>query len=146
MLSHNSQAMTALSTNRQRVLNALQAVEINEVIVRYRGSSDEGDITEIVIPSHDDQSPSALQDQLLAFSFVRGTYRCGAYHYFLVDKPLSLEEALRVFTIMWVDLHHAGWENNQGGEGVMTINSLNDQFLLVHTDYSVPSNDYRYYL
>lgn len=84
MLFHNSQAMTALSTNRQRVLNALQAVEINEVIIRYRGSSDEGDITEIVIPSHDDQSPFALQDQLLAFSFVRGTYRCGAYHYFLV--------------------------------------------------------------
>ena len=146
MLSHNSQAVMALSTNKQRVLVALKTLHISDVMVRYYGSSDEGDITEIVLSPPHEPCDALLQTHDLVFSFVRGTFRAEAYHYFLVDKEVSLDEALRVFTIMWVDLHHAGWENNQGGEGVMTINSLNDQFLLVHTDYSIPSNDYRYCL
>jgi len=146
MPSHNSQAITALSTNKQRLLEALKAVDISEVIVRYYGSSDEGDITEIVTtPCHNEDS-SLLQTQLLMFSFVRGTFHADAYHYFLVDQEVSLDEALRVFTIMWVDLHHAGWENNEGGAGVMKIRVADDHFLLEHVEYYTESSDYTYSL
>ena len=47
---------------------------------------------------------------------------------------------------MWVDLHHGGWENNEGGAGVMTIRVADDHFLLEHVDYYTESSDYTYSL
>ena len=146
MLSHNSQAVMALSTNKQRVLVALKTLHISDVMVRYYGSSDEGDITEIVLSPPHEPCNALLQTHDLVFSFVRGTFRAEAYHYFLVDKEVSLDEALRLFTLIWVDLHHAGWENNEGGSGVMTISVAEELFSLAHCDYYTKSRDFNYRL
>ena len=48
MFGYSPQGYEALSANRQRLLDALNAVAITEVTVRYVGGGDEGDVTEVI--------------------------------------------------------------------------------------------------
>jgi len=144
MFSCHPQRLEALSINRQRLLAALITAQITEVLVRYEGGGDEGDVSELVVEPA--SCLSTLQSSILDYSVVRSEYREETYHYFLVEKSLSLEEALRDFAFTWLDVHHGGWENNEGGAGVMTIRVADDHFLLEHVEYYTESSDYTYSL
>jgi hypothetical protein len=46
----------------------------------------------------------------------------------------------------WVDAHHSGWENNDGGSGTVTIHVAENNFQLEHTEYYTESSSYEYTL
>ena len=144
MFSCHPQRLEALAANRQRLLTALITAQITEVLVRYEGGGDEGDVSEMVLKP--ESCLPTLQSSILDYSVVRSEYREETYHYFLVEKSMSLEEALRDFAFTWLDVHHGGWENNEGGAGVMTIRVADDHFLLEHVEYYTESSDYTYSL
>lgn len=115
MFSCRPQRLEALSINRQRLLAALITAQITEVLVRYEGGGDEGDISEVIVKP--ESCLPQLNTQRLVYCYARGEYREGACHYFLEDKEVVLDEALRDFVFTWVDTYHGGWENNEGGSG-----------------------------
>ena len=142
MFGYSPQGYEALSANRQRLLDALNAVAITEVTVRYVGGGDEGDVSEVIVQP--ESSLPQLNTQRLVYCYARGEYREGACYYFLEDKEVLLDDALRDFVFTWVDSHHSGWEINDGGSGVMTINVTLHTFTLAHTEYCMECNDYTY--
>ena len=144
MFAYSPQCFEALSINRQRLLETLMAAQITEVIIHYVGGSDEGDVSEVTVKP--ESCLAQLDTQRLVYCYARGEYREGACHYFLQDKEVSLDEALRDFVFTWIDTYHSGWEINEGGSGVMTINVAVDDFALEHTEYYTASNDYAYSL
>lgn len=144
MFGYSPQGFEALSTNRQRLLEVLIETQITEIIIHYVGGGDEGDISEVIVKP--ESCLPQLNTQRLVYCYARGEYREGACHYFLEDKEVVLDEALRDFVFTWVDTYHGGWENNEGGSGVMTINVALDDFALEHTEYYTSCNDYTYSL
>jgi len=144
MFSCRPQGLEALYANRQRVLGAFITLNITEAIVRYEGGGDSGDVCEMVLKP--ESCLPTLQSHFLDYCVVCSEYREEKYHYFLVEKSMSLEEALRDFVFTWLDVHHGGWENNEGGAGVMTIRVADDDFSLEHTEYYTECNDYVYCL
>lgn len=144
MFGYSPQGYEALSANRQRLLDALNAVAITEVTVRYFGGGDEGDVSEVIVQP--ESCLPHLNTQRLVYCYARGEYREGACYYFLEDKEVLLDDALRDFVFTWVDTHHSGWENNEGGSGVMIIHVAEDDFLLEHSDYYTESRDFAYSL
>ena len=64
-------------------------------------------------------------------------------------KQKALDEALKLvadFAMSWVDVHHPGWENNEGGGGTVTIDLLDDSFRLEHRTYYTEVNYHDYSL
>lgn len=148
MMAYGAKSLQAIQANRQPLLTALAALAITEVIIRYQGDGDSGDITEIcVLPeSVATHIQEALLTQSVSYHSLIGEYREGAYHYSLSVDALNLDSALRDFTLTWLDAHHSGWENNEGGAGFVTINVTESSFRLDHLVYYTDSTSYEHRL
>jgi hypothetical protein len=95
----------------------LAALHVAEVVIRYDGGGDSGDVSEVsVLPESLDVAEQLTTVQV-NYYYLLGEYREGQYHYQLESHLVSLDDALRDFALTWVDAHHGGWENNEGGAG-----------------------------
>ena len=154
MMGYSPKSFEAVRANRQPLLTALTALGITELVVRYEGGGDSGDVCELdVFPAElaNTQILETLKTQQLAYQCLAGEYRKtdaqeAEYHYFLEEQQLSVHDALRDFTLTWVDAHHGGWENNDGGSGTVTINVAEGIFRLEHIEYYTESTGYEHEL
>jgi hypothetical protein len=154
MMGYSPKSFEAVRANRQPLLTALAALGITELVVRYEGGGDSGDVCELdVFPVElaNTQILETLKTQQLAYQCLAGEYRKtdaqeAEYHYFLEEQQLSVHDALRDFTLTWVDAHHGGWENNDGGSGTVTISVTEGIFRLEHIEYYTESTGYEHEL
>jgi hypothetical protein len=134
----------ALTLNRDLLINTLQTLNITEVRANYQGGGDSGDVMDFdVIP--ESLSP-LLHSEKLDYHSVRGEFVDGHYQYLSSNQPTPLNEALTDFVLSWIGMHHCGWENNEGGQGVMIVDVLSNGFDLNHTEFYVESTQYEYQL
>ena len=57
-----------------------------------------------------------------------------------------INDALRDFTLTWVNAHHGGWENDEGGDGTVTLYVPANHCQLAHSECYTERNDYAYSL
>ena len=146
MMGYSPKSLEAITNNRQPLLEALAALHVAEVVIRYDGGGDSGDVSEVsVLPESLDVAEQLATVQV-NYYYLLGEYREGQYHYQLESHLVSLDDALRDFALTWVDAHHGGWENNEGGAGVVTIKVAEPNFLLEHVEYYTESVSYDYSL
>ncbi len=147
MMGYSPKSFEAVRANRQPLLTALAALAITQLVVRYEGGGDSGDVSELeVFPESLAQANIAntLKVEQLTYHCLAAEYQDGEYRYFLQEQQSSIDSALRDFTLTWVDAHHGGWENNDGGSGTMTINVSEGTFRLEHSEYYTECSNYEY--
>ena len=147
MMGYSPKSFEAVHANRQPLLTALAALGITQLVVRYEGGGDSGDVSELeIFPELLAQANIAntLKVEQLTYHCLAGEYQDGEYRYFLQEQQSSIDSALRDFVLTWVDAHHGGWENNDGGSGTMTINVTEGTFRLEHTEYYTECSNYEY--
>ena len=147
MMGYSPKSFEAVRANRQPLLTALAALAITQLVVRYEGGGDSGDVSELeIFPETLTQAniTNTLKVEQLTYHCLAGEYQDGEYRYFLQEQQSSIDSALRDFTLTWVDAHHGGWENNDGGSGTMTINVSEGSFRLEHTEYYTECSNYEY--
>ena len=147
MMGYSPKSFEAVRANRQPLLTALAALAITQLVVRYEGGGDSGDVSELeIFPETLAQANIAntLKVEQVTYHCLAGEYQDGEYRYFLQEQQSSIDSALRDFTLTWVDAHHGGWENNDGGSGTMTINVSEGTFRLEHTEYYTECSNYEY--
>ena len=147
MMGYSPKSFEAVRANRQPLLTALAALAITQLVVRYEGGGDSGDVSELeIFPESLAQANIAntLKVEQLTYHCLAGEYQDGEYRYFLQEQQSSIDSALRDFTLTWVDAHHGGWENNDGGSGTVTINVTEGTFRLEHTEYYTECSNYEY--
>lgn len=116
------------------ILNILKKVGITVALVRYSGSGDSGDaeyvevdrdeeakLLEVKIPAEDVRSVWDPDQELWVERVVAG------------EK--TVEDLLRDYTGDVVSNYHAGYENNDGGEGTLELNTTEWTVTLHHSDY-----------
>ncbi len=144
MFAYTPASLEAIHANRESLLAALIKLNITEVIIRYEGGGDSGDVTELEV------KPEPVTPQLavehIAHRYVASEYRDREYHYFLEERQSSVDDALRDFAMAWANAQHSGWENNDGGSGSVTIHVTENNFQLEHTEYYTESSSYEYNL
>ena len=147
MMAYSPKSFEAVRANRQPLLTALAALAITQLVVRYEGGGDSGDVSELeIFPESLAQANIAntLKVEQLTYHCLAGEYQDGEYRYFLQEQQSSIDSALRDFVLTWVDAHHGGWENNDGGSGTVTINVSEGTFRLEHTEYYTECSNYEY--
>ena len=147
MMGYSPKSFEAVRANRQPLLTALAALAITQLVVRYEGGGDSGDVSELeIFPESLAQANIAdtLKTQQLTYHCLAGEYQDGEYRYFLQEQQSSIDSALRDFVLTWVDAHHGGWENNDGGSGTVTINVSEGTFRLEHAEYYTECSNYEY--
>ncbi|PTQ84033.1 DUF6878 family protein [Agitococcus lubricus] len=147
MMGYSPKSFEAVRANRQPLLDALAALAITQLVVRYEGGGDSGDVSELeIFPESLAQANIAntLKVEQLTYHCLADEYQDGEYRYFLQEQQSSIDSALRDFVLTWVDAHHGGWENNDGGSGTMTINVTEGTFRLEHTEYYTECSNYEY--
>ena len=147
MMGYSPKSFEAVHANRQPLLTALAALGITQLVVRYEGGGDSGDVSELeIFPESLAQANIAntLKVEQLTYHCLAGEYQDGEYRYFLQEQQSSIDSALRDFVLTWVDAHHGGWENNDGGSGTVTINVSEGTFRLEHAEYYTECSNYEY--
>ena len=147
MMGYSPKSFEAVRANRQPLLTALAALAITQLVVRYEGGGDSGDVSELeIFPESLSQANIAntLKVEQLTYHCLAAEYQDGEYRYFLQEQQSSIDSALRDFTLTWVDAHHGGWENNDGGSGTVTINVAEGTLRLEHSEYYTECSNYEY--
>lgn len=144
MFAYSPISFQAVEANREALLAVLTKLNITDVIIRYEGGGDSGDVAEVTVMP-ESLMPQLALEQMTHRHVVTG-YSDNQYHYHIEERLLSVNEALHDFALEWVDVHHSGWENNDGGSGTVTIQVANNRFQLEHTEYYTESCGYEYTL
>jgi hypothetical protein len=66
------------------------------------------------------------------------------YVYTRATQLQSIYQALGDFSMSWVSAQHGGWENNDGGQGTVTVVVADNTFTLEHTEFFTESCSYEY--
>jgi hypothetical protein len=144
LFGNHAMEIQTQTSNKDALLKALKNLGATNAIVNYSGSGDSGDSTEIsVTPKRAMNKPSAAK---VTIQRVEGKYIDGHWQQSIQDKEVPLEEAIGDFAMQWVDLHHGGWENNDGGSGTFEIVVKSGEFLLEHREYYTEVNTHVYHL
>ena len=144
MFNDSPEHNKALQHNRKVLLDLLHRLNVTEVTIEYEGGGDSGSVTNIhVVPAG--LKPPPLQETL-TIQRVTTAYKNGQVHHGLREETVTLENALDDFVMSWVDMHHSGWENNEGGSGTATIDPKNDNFNLEHRTYYTETSYHDYAL
>lgn len=124
-----------LSLNRQILLETLQARGASRVALSYHGQGDDGCMQGVeVVPETIDLS---LQVSLLHSTVTYGPNFERSVHQ--AFELTSLEAGLVDYAEAIVELHHSGYENNDGGEGEVVFDCTEGTVFIDHRDFYVES-------
>lgn len=98
----------SLEDQRNDLISALQTHSVQTVVVHYAGEEGSGDTHQI------DTIPAEATVQL---------------------NDSSLLEALRHFTLRWLDHQHRDWKTHHGSYGEMVVDVATGCFTLHHNEY-----------
>ncbi len=131
-------ASSILGRNRPILLAALKQGGVSTATVTYAGSGDSGSVEEVAV-----ESATGTRFDTLALITVfanQSDYRDRAWHAFVVEQQVSVDQALRDFAEEAVELLHGGWENNDGASGSVVFDCENGTVRVEHTAYFTDSD------
>ncbi|MCL2591556.1 MAG: hypothetical protein FWD67_11985 [Betaproteobacteria bacterium] len=126
--------------NKEILLATLKAIGAKRATVSYSGSGDEGYADEVLIESQDGTAiePATIVSLFSKDSvFVERKWQVSTS---ISEFPLA--EALKSFAMSVLWLHHAGWENNDGGSGEVEFDPDGGEVCLHHNEYYTESNSF----
>jgi len=118
--------------NKKTILTELGRRGIKELQVEYSGSGDDGSIESVLGDGKE------LEDEPVVTILKDGsTFDEGAKKWIRKTATIgmSLEDAVTEFSYEWLRELYAGWENNDGASGTITIDVLSGEFRMNHTTY-----------
>jgi hypothetical protein len=130
-----AQLAQASATNRAAVMEKLKALGVSSVTVNYDGMGDSGQIEDVTFYSSSDPV------EIMAGADIRQTrvswldhhtYRWPQPEPTVSDKPL--DEALEHLCYNYLEVHHDGWENNDGAEGEFAFDVAEGTVTLTHRE------------
>lgn len=129
--------------NLVAIAAVLSANGIHQVASYYSGSGDSGD--EYRQTAYDEhQAELALPDVEVVVEQRQYGKTAAGYDYIVTSVPVSLSTAISDATNTAIELAgHAGWENNEGGKGTLSI-FASGYASLNHTMYSEGDADHDY--
>ncbi len=133
----------ALKFSREALLVRLHQLQIQEVVIDYEGYGGTGDASEPVI--YPEKMTPLLKTEKVIQCCVLKRSRDGVVCFDLEEQLQTLQKALEDFALAWVELHHSGWERNDGGKGTVTIHVEDSLFELEYEKFHTTSS-YHYYV
>jgi len=130
--------------HRDKLLNALEQLAITKAEISYTGGGDSGQVCEIETePPFNKAALSQVHYTVLQPHYARDEQ--GGF-YALKAFELSLWDALESFALNAVSCKHRGWEINDGGDGVLTIDVTDRHIHLAHCEYYTEATHYEHEL
>lgn len=125
-----------IDLNGRILLEVLTTMGARCAVVSYSGEGDEGNINDVTVePADLDlQVEIAMLHETAIYQQTSGW--CTHQDF----KPMPIEEALTAFADRMIDVHHSGYENNDGGRGEVTFDCAAGTIILDHHDYYVESH------
>jgi len=125
--------------NKQVLLETLRPLSAKDVVVTYAGNADSGQIDEVDV-TPDTIDPDTIQ-VLMAGVHHMWNQETGTHVSSLVLESRDLRSALSDFCDEAIHIAgHDGYENNDGGQGTLTINVHDGAVDLEHTDFYTESD------
>lgn len=123
--------------NRQHLLSALQKLGVQQVKVRYGGKKDR--CTHCLVNSvPSDKLADMHETKVIQVSTHTSLNKAG-----ITDATTTVQQALKDFTLHWVELQHLRWTHDEGSAGIMTVDVSSRQFTLEHDVYLTENFCYR---
>lgn len=134
----------ALPHNRATLMALLKKHDIQSLTVFYSGSGSTGDTDKITTTPP--EAVARLADVTVSLHQPKVEVLSGVAAHALIAEKKSALEALREFTLAWVEQTHCCWANRDGGSGDVTFNVAQDTCRLKHTEYYTGSLHHEYSL
>jgi hypothetical protein len=112
-----------LPTAKAKILAALKRTRAATITVEYDGEGDSGQIHDVAAQTRHGK-PAKLPPGPFSLQLYDGAQ----------SSYPSLEDALEAFAWQVIGVYHAGFENNEGGCGTLTIDVANGTVTLDHND------------
>lgn len=140
---HHNLQTEAHQRNRDLLITALATLGVTRAQVNYSGAGDSGDTCEAeILPK---EQLAAVQNTKVAIHQVRPTYFSQSQQPpAITEREMPLIDALQEFSMIWVELHHGGWENDDGGSGTVTLDVTENTCTLEHVEFYTESTQYEY--
>jgi hypothetical protein len=137
------QKMTQIEFNKLAILNAMREAGIDSAVIDYQGGGDSGDVVDLAFSASGepcDDIPTTVKIKRHHVTWDTTTKITVTTE---IEVECTLREALHDFLWSCVDADgHAGWENNDGGFGRLTLDCGKNICTLVHSQNVVTTEDY----
>lgn len=131
------------------ILEKLKELGIAIVEARYSGSGDCGYVDDIDATLKDSTLFTPLnwgKNNTIDALITKDKFIDGKYVTSCDVQSVTLECAIESLLYDWLDITHKGWENNDGGDGTLTINVNSETITLQHRDFIVEYDESEYSL
>ena len=141
-----SQPKSKNEQNKIQILKALKKIKAKQVEVSYSGSGDSGQVDSVRVFGA--KNKELATNVKIPFITETQTFDKDKNQWVrhLQKVSMTLEKALEDLAYDSVYIHHAGWENNDGASGFVSIDVSKGTFSLQHTEYYTESNTYEHEL
>ena len=129
-----------MALNEPILLKVLHEIGVIKILVSYSGSGDSGEIDDIEFFTEGDFAPSNIDvqdlahDRLVEIHVLGSSYISDKWIPDLQTELVALYTAIEYYCNDWLEIEHPGYENDDGGQGEMTINVVEGEFILDHND------------
>ncbi|KAF0811012.1 hypothetical protein A167_00044 [Alcanivorax sp. S71-1-4] len=134
----------ALPYNRTVLMTLLKQHGIQRLTIFYSGGGDAGDTDKITATPP--QALAILENATVPLRLPKVETLNGHHTYVLTEEERPALDALREFTLGWIEQMHCRWENDDGGAGEVTFDVVEDTCTLQHTEYYTGSLHHEYTL
>lgn len=126
------------SPTAKAIYDALTGLGIRTITATYSGSDDSGCI-DSVAALDGSRKPISLPAQTVTLHHQEDVWDADARNYvpkIMEPRPVALPEAVEDWCYQLLEEHHAGWENDDGSDGTITIDVRKRRCRITHTYYS----------
>ena len=123
MLERKNEAKTELNALRSAVIPPLRKAGITTVEITYDGYGDSGAIEDITCLAANNAVVDCPAIELLLAETCKNV-GCSD------STTTSLSDGLESLACLALELHHPGWENNEGANGSLEIDVAKETFVL----------------
>lgn len=143
-MAEQNQVIDAVAHNKAAIIEALKPHGIKKVIVEYYGGGDSGGAEDVRLELENGETvPVPTGSVSYAYNRTRYNFQTKGVETiegYIEKKPLT--NALEDFAMHLVEIHHAGWENDDGGRGDVTFDLDENEIVVDHEEYYTESNSY----
>jgi hypothetical protein len=121
--------------NRATVMEKLKELGVGSVTVNYDGCGDSGQIEDVTFYSASDPVRVMEESELRE---ARVSWHSSHTHVWPQPPPsvrdMALTEAIEGLCYYFLEIHHGGWENNDGAEGEFEFDVAEGTLTLTHRE------------
>lgn len=134
----------ALLYNHTVLMTLLREHGFKSLTIFYSGGGGSGDTDKVAATPP--EALAVLESATISMLMPKVKPLDGQHAYVLTEEERPALEALREFTLSWIEQVHCGWEKNDGGTGEVTFDVTQGTCTLQHTEYYTGTLHHEYTL